>query len=133
MKNIFRILIMLNAGMYLIWFFFPYTYSYWVSSESIQVLNYSGFDAHYIAPSYLYWSLAVLTILNTIGLYFFYSLSRKVFVGLIVLDMIFQVNSGLSIYTGIESVVLNLSYILEGIILSIMYSTTVSSRFDCTR
>ena len=129
MNGIFRIMLVVNLGLYLAWFIFPYSYKYWVSEESLQLLSYSGFEAFFIAPESTYWVMFAITACNLVGLFFYVNVCRSLFLVLLIVNLISQMTAGLTIYTGVESGILNVSLIFDGVLLAMMYLTTVSLSF----
>ncbi len=129
MKKIFRSVVVLNIVLYVSWFLFPYTYSYWVSEMSMNVLNASGLESFFIGPLYIYWVFFSLTLLALIGLFFFKRLSRQLFVLIIIINLSLQSFSGMSVYTGIESLLLNVINMADGALLVMMYLTSISNEF----
>jgi len=123
----------MNVVAYVLWFLFPYTYSYWVSEMGMNILNASGFESMFVGPLYIYWVLFFMTLLALVGLLFFNNLSRILFVLIVITNLSLQSFAGFSVYTGIESLLLNIVNMADGALLVMMYLTSVSNEFTINR
>ncbi len=129
MAKIFRILILASISIYLFALFLPYIdYSY-LDQKEIDVLTWHNYGSIIPVPNWFAWVMFCLTLLLSIGLYFYINFARLVYVWMVVLMILISPFMGLSTNTGLQVLFAQLLNVLDGAILAIAYLTNVSERF----
>lgn len=129
MSKLFRVTIIINLTLYVAWFLFPYTYEYWVTDKALNLLYANNFEPLFVGPIYVYWIIFFVNIISLIGMYFFNSNARNIFLWILILNLFQQSISGVSVYTSVEHLIVNLLYLLNGMIVAMVFFTSISGLF----
>ena len=129
MTKLFRSLVLLSLGLYVLWFYFPLLDPYLFDEERLAIWEYSGFDSKFDFPlwhSYLW--LAFWAVV-TYGLFNFAKWSRDVLIiGYIVAYFLAPIY-GTTIQSPVSGILSDLTTLLDGIIIGMAYFSPVAGRF----
>ena len=132
MKTIFRSIVTFSFLLYLIGMLLPYFDSILFTEDEIEMLSWSGYGSS-LPYSQVYAICAFLiTSMAWIGIFFFSSIARIVFILVVVKDFLLIPFSGLSVSLPLYNFIWGVVSILDGAIITMMYLTSVSQYFKKT-
>ena len=130
MDKYFRILIIVAASIYVVFYSLPYFNFMWLNQESLEFLSKSGNNSILTMPYALVNALYALWLINSVGLYFYYPISRKVFIILLVISLTLIPFVGNVAFSPIEALLITTTNTIEGALLILMYFTSVKVKFE---
>jgi len=129
MTKIFRLLVLVSAGLYVLWFYFPYVDALLYDEWRVDIWNQSGFDAKFDFPGWHFYLWLVYWPVVWYGLFNFYRWSRDALIIGYILSYFLAPIYGTSIQSPVSGVVGNLSTLLDGIIIGMAYFSPLADRF----
>ena len=132
MNKAFRILIIIAALIYVVFYSLPYFDFMWLSKETLEFLSLRGNNSFITLPYSVVNLLYGLWLINSIGLYFYLPISRKVFIILLALSLILLPFVGYVAFSPFEALLITISNTIEGALLILMYFTSVKAKFERT-
>ena len=129
MLSRFRLFVVIDLLCTVLLWVMPYFDYMWYSDRAISLLDSSGLGAVVSTGPVFYWAHLALWVAASCGLYFFVPAARPAFVVLWVYSSVLALLSGILVYTSIEVVLSNISTVLSGVIIALMYYTPVSGEF----
>lgn len=130
MIKLFRIVLVVYLLAYLAWFFFPHVNSVILNEDEYTLLSYAGLGAYFSTPEWGPWFEFTFSIVTIVGLYCLVPVFRQIYVLYLLLNFSLQFSMGMVVLTGIESVILSFLNISEGLLLSLLYLSSVSVEFQ---
>jgi len=108
----------------------PFIDLYWLPEDELNLLSGDGYKS--ILPSHpiIYWGTFSIWLLVNIGLFFYVKIAKSVFLPLLVIFVVLSMFWGYQVLTPYESTVRSLIDILDGVILVMIYFTSISEKFD---
>jgi len=129
MKNIFRALIIFSIFIYAFFVAKQYFDSSFHSKETLDLLSWNGFEALLTMPSWLTWLTVLIWLPVSIGIYYFNRMARTAYLVLAITFTVTLPLFGMHVYTGTDMMLYQLTAILDGIILTMAYLTSISAHF----
>ena len=129
MAKLFRYLVVLALGLYVLWFYSPYLDPYIFDHSRLEVWSLSSFDAKFEFPSWYYYLWFALNVIITIGLYRFESWSRDLLILTYIIGWFMAPVHGTAIQSPLSAVVGNLGTLIDGVVIGMAYFSPVSQRF----
>ena len=130
MDKTFRVLIIIAAVVYVVFYSLPYFNFMWLNQETLEFLSKNGSNSIITLPYTLVNILYALWLINSIGLYFYYPISRKAFVVLLVLSLLLIPFVGNIAFSPVEALLITVTNTIEGALLILMYFTSVKVKFE---
>ena len=129
MDKTFRSLIIISVLIYIIFYILPSVDFLWLSQDELDLLKHRGEKALLPLPMFVINTLYSLWLFNSIGLFFYFPLSRKIFVILLILSIVLLPFSGYVAYSPLEKLLTTITNTIEGALLIIMYFTSLRGKF----
>lgn len=129
MNSVFRVLIVLSAGLYLIWYFMPYYSEQLYSEDIIDVISWNGIGAILELPSWFHIVIGIAYLLTLFELLMYSNVARLLFLVFAIFFLSIAPFIGVSALTPIESMLASAMSILQGAILTMAYLTSVGAEF----
>ena len=130
MKRIFRLLVLLSLGLYVLWFFFPYIDPLIYDEDRLELWSYSGFDALLEFPAWHFYLWLVFNAVITVGLYRFDAWSRDLLIICYILSYFLSPIYGTAVQSPISGVLGSLVTLLDGVVIGMAYFSPIASRFS---
>ena len=133
MERIYRVLIVFTTIAYLVWFFQPYNSDIFYSEGVAQLLRSDGFGGADILLRYsveLGWLLLSLYLVSAVGMFYFIRAARTLFLYLIVASLLLKLFLGVSVQSNIDYFLIQLTMMVDGIILYMSYFSSVAKRYQ---
>lgn len=130
MISIFRISIIISVVVYALFMAKPYFDSSFHSEDLLDILSWNGYEAILTLPEWFGWVTILIWLPVSIGMYYFHSLSRTIY---LVLAIVFALTAplfGAATFTGTDIMLYQLTAFLDGVILTMAYLTSVSVQFN---
>jgi len=131
-KSLFRYLVLLSIALYAVWFIIPYFSAQLYSSDTYDALSWAGFGATFsfeILTVISYGFLAMFGVVS-LGLIYFKNWARLGFSVLIAFSVLAPIIYGISVETEVESFLGQVITLVDGVLLALMYFSSISSEFD---
>lgn len=128
--RLFRALVLVSTGTFLIWFFHLLAGNRFISEATWDVLAWNGYGALLPLPARLAWLFLLLYVAVAAGLWMFSGPARLVFTALIAFTVITSLLGGLSVQTAFGSFLLWLTNLADGAILVLAYTPPLKERFE---
>lgn len=129
MTRIFRSLVLLSLGLYVLWFYFPYLDPYLFDEERLVIWDYSGFDAKFEFPIWHFYLWLAFGAVVTYGLYNFAKWSRDLLIIGYIVGYFLAPIYGTAIQSPVSGVLGDLTTLLDGIIIGMAYFSPLAGRF----
>ncbi len=126
--RIYHISLIASCVLYLAYWFAPWLYGY-LDTESQQILALEGSKATLTLPVVFWDFYLFFTLVSYVGMFLLRKAFRTLFIVLLV--GIFPVQSlmGIGVTTGIESVIVEISTLLTGVVIALAYFTELKDKF----
>ena len=130
MEKIFRIIIIISTVFTVLLWVLPYYDYAKFTRDEFNVLSWAGYGAQ--LPFNEVFSLGLLAVWLVINLclYFFIKPFKSIFTIVVVITCIFGLFWGISIYPPIEFFIFTIVTMLDGAILTMLYLTSISTKFN---
>jgi hypothetical protein len=130
MEKLYKFLIVALLLLQLLWFFLPWGFVYdEVSVRSLEWLGYGALIGREAIVNISNISL-VLYIFVSVGLFFYNSWARRMYIVLIVIGGITTPLFGLYVSSGYESAIGYFITLGDGFLLAVCYLTSIASKFN---
>lgn len=127
-KNWTRNLVWLALSLNLAWFFLPQIEYRWMTEDSIVLSQYSGLDAIFAFPAWLYWVILSINVLVYLLILILGRGVRFLVLAYFVIGTVFYVPvAGMNIETGLSMAIRDLVGICDGAILIMLFLQPASS------
>ncbi len=124
--RIFQVLVVAAGVCYIVWFFLPYV----ASGLDQRIENYSGYGAMLPIQHPLYcYTWFVLFIVASLGLLFFQSWAKHLYLALALLVCVLAPFSGYIIQPGFDTMFANANLLLSGAVLAVAYLSPLADSF----
>ncbi|MFA4829044.1 MAG: hypothetical protein WC855_05565 [Thermodesulfovibrionales bacterium] len=133
MNKIFRLIILISIGSYVLLLFAPYNIPAIYDQSTLNLLEWSGYGANEILLNYGFWAVMVLYLISALGLWFFINEARFLYLAVIVFDLLSTPFGGLWVQSGIDGMLSYISTLLDGIILYMAFMSPVSQQFKSVK
>ncbi|MDZ7803161.1 hypothetical protein [Thiohalophilus sp.] len=130
MIALFRNLIIFSYVVYAVFFFMPYFEMYLYEKEVLDALSWSGYGAIVSSNQIVSYIFFLGYTISLLGLFYFKSWARTLFIILTTLSVILTALSGVSVLPGVEGALLNMTILADGATIAIMYFTSISAKFS---
>ena len=127
---LFRVCVFLEMTSYLIWFFLPFWDSFFLTDKEIQVLTFNNYGALINYTDFVINLLLAVYIAILLGLLLFNRIARILYLLYTVMFLLLTPIDGLRAQAGYEAFFLDLSNIFSGVIIVMMYITSLSKKFN---
>lgn len=127
--KVFRVIILIACLIYIALLVAPMLDPIFLTDEELTVFSYVGYNATLNLSDTALWFLVGLWFLAIFGVYMFFNWGRVLLVFWVCLSSVLIILSGLDIRTGYESFLVNISNILDGLIISIAFFSELSSKY----
>jgi len=128
LKRLFRGAVVAGYIAFAAYWFLPYTYTFWAPEES-SLLSYSGYGASLQLPNIVgNFIFAVWTIL-ALGLFYFYRIARSGLIAFILINFLLIPFNGVSVETGVGSLLLGVTQVLDGVIMAMAFYSPLADEF----
>jgi hypothetical protein len=128
--KLFRALVIVGNGAYLLSVLAPYVESRVLSYETIDLLNRSGHGALFMMPTSVFWLTTVLYLTIAVGLYQFSASARTTFVIFTVAFGVLLLFAGVTITSPLVGFLMLVTTMADGAILLLAYATPLKDRFS---
>ena len=129
MEKIFRVFVVANVVAFSIYVIIPYIDSIFHSNEALDILAYSGYGAIIKLPSIYQWFSTLIWLPVSLGMFYYNSIARTLFLVLTIFFALTSTLHGFVVLTGYEVMVYEFTTLLDGVILTMAYFTSVSEKF----
>ncbi len=123
----FQVLVVASLVLHMVWFSFPYM-PIEHSSEVAKLVSFSGYGASsFLQHPLFYFSVLVAKLFAAIGLFFFLSWGRWLFVGILALSLGATPFGGVSVIPPMDGFVGALSALTDGAITALAFSAPIAT------
>ncbi|OUR63843.1 hypothetical protein A9Q79_08800 [Methylophaga sp. 42_25_T18] len=129
MESIFRPLVLFSIILTIVFWLTPYFDYVWLSDVEIELLDQGGLGAVFESSDLDYWGTLFTWVLLSFGLYFYVRLAKPAFVAFYILNFVLTPFYGIQVLTGYEMLMSSLLGLIDGIILAMLFFTSVGARF----
>ena len=131
--RLFQLIVVVAVLMNIVWYFLPY-FDPDLPPETVALLRASGMGASdVLSQPWFHGPLFTMRLIAAIGLFFLQSWGRWLSVFLLAVDLMSTLLSGVTVNLPRDSLVLALSWLLDGAVLVMAFSAPVSSAFEPMR
>jgi len=130
MIALFRNLIIFSYVVYAVFFFMPSFEMYLYEKEVLDALTWSGYGAIVSSNQIVSYIFFLGYTIALLGLFYFKSWARILFIILTVLSVILTGLSGVIVLPSVEGALLNMTILADGATVAIMYFTSISAKFS---
>jgi len=130
MTRIFRSLVLLSFGLYVLWFFFPWFEPFIFDEERLAIWDSTGFDAKLDFPTWYSYLWFAFWAVVAYGLFNFFRWSRDALIIGYIVTFFLSPITGTTIQSPISEVVGNLNILLDGIVIGMAYFSPVAKLFN---
>jgi len=124
----YKISVVVSGTLFLAYWFSPWLYGY-LDSETQGILAWGGHKAALNMPEW-FWNIFLFAIVASyIGMFLFRKAFRTIFLVVTIISFPITFIGGMSVITGIEVVLIDLSTLLTGFILALAYYSNLKERF----
>jgi hypothetical protein len=127
-KSLFRLLVIVGALAYAVYWFMPYSYGY-LDSETGSLLSYGGYGAIYQGSEMLDRAIFGAWMISAFGMLLFRKVARTLFLVLIVVTTPVTVLHGVSVETAGGALMLDVANIADGMVLALAFFSPVKDEF----
>ncbi len=132
MKKLFRILLIISTLTYIVYLTAPYFDKYYLDQGTRDLLQWTGYQSVLEIPNWLLSISSFFWLPLAIGLWFFNSLVRKIYLIYTLLFLFLNPLLGLFIASGFEMFFFQATTLLDGVILTMAYFTSLDDEFKNT-
>ena len=129
MNKLFRISVIISAFSYALFIGGWYLFTPYLSEKELDVLSWTGYGAIIEYPPIVTYALTAIWLPITIGMYFYNSKARLLYLIFTVYFIITTPLYGMFVSASFSLVFLEISNFLDGAILTMAYLTGVSQKF----
>lgn len=129
MIRIFRSLVLISFGLYVLWFFFPWLEPSLYDEERLAIWGSSGFDAKLVLPDWYFYLWFAYWGVVAYGLYSFFGWSRDALIIGYIIGFFLTPVSGTTIQSPISEVLEGLNVLLDGVVIGMAYFSPIAERF----
>jgi len=126
----FRIFIAVSLFSFVVWILLPLIQMSWYAQPVLDITYYDGYGTLVELPSLIIWAIVLLKIVILIGLAFYIKYARLSFLIYTVTTLILVAFAGVRAQSSIESFMLDLSNLSDGIIVGLVYFSYYRDKFD---
>jgi len=108
----------------------PFVDYMWFTNEQLYLLDQDGLGAKIEFPESFYWVQLTVWLVLSVGMYFFVSVARTLFLIAVVISLIGTLFFGVRSITPYESFLITIISQLDGAIIILAYFTGVGVKFD---
>ena len=130
MESIFRVLVVGTAVLSVVFWCIPVFDYMWLTNEQMQILDLGGFGSYIPHNQIFYWGTLTIWLLLSIGLLFYVNIARFGFVIFMVIVHVLSFFYGISILSPLEAFIGSLITMADGAIITMMYLTSISGKFN---
>ena len=130
MESIFRVLVVGAAVLSIVFWCIPVFDYMWLTNEQLQILDLGGFGSYISDSRIFYWGTLTIWLLLSIGLLFYVNIARFAFVICMVIVHVLSFFYGISILSPLEAFIGSLITMADGAIITMMYLTSISGKFN---
>ena len=129
MRLFFRSLVVTEIFLIVILWTMPFYDHLWLSAEMLDLVRWSGYAAIAPVSDLLYWGSFFLWLLILTGLFLFIRVTRLAFFLYLLVYAMLQILWGVQVSTPIEMFLSSVLGVIDGVLLSMAYFSSVSSEF----
>ena len=126
---IFRIIIAISVITFTGWVFLPFVQFVWYPQLIIDITSYDGYGSLVDIPNYIIWAIILLKVIILFGVACYNRTARLLFLVYTLLTLALVAFSGMRAQTSIESFMLDLSNISDGLIIGLAYFSYYRDKF----
>jgi hypothetical protein len=130
MSKLYKSLVLFSYFTYAICFFLPYLDTYIYAQEGLDALSWSGYGSLVMPHEFIGYAFFIAYSITVIGMLYFHSWSKKLFVALTVLSTFFTAIHGFEVLPPIDAVLSYLTNLADGAVIALMYLTSLGKRFS---
>jgi hypothetical protein len=128
--RLFRTLVALSTGSYVLCFFEFHLFGGFVSPEMWSIVRASGADALLPLPARVGWLIFILYLAVAVGLWTFAASARTLFAALTAFWLLTALLSGTQVQTAVSAVFALVTALADGAILVMAYTLPLKQRFS---
>ncbi|MCG7915617.1 MAG: hypothetical protein JAY71_17275 [Candidatus Thiodiazotropha weberae] len=118
----------ISAVFFMLYMFAPW--AYWTLEPGMQsLLSYGGYGALFEIPEWIFWFQVVIAFVGYIGMVLFRKSFRLVIVLSTVFSLLLSPIYGVSVITGIEVFIIDISTLLAGFAIALLFYTRLNEKF----
>ncbi len=129
MIKLFRSLVVVSSLSYFLFLGSWYLFTPYLSEDVLAVLTWTGYGAIIQLPPFVSWALVLFWLLIAIGMYFFNSTARLLYLVFTIFFILTTPLYGLFVSTAYDLVFLEITNFLDGAILAMAYLSSISAKF----
>ena len=126
--KIYQLSVITSCVLFVAYWYAPWLYGY-LDSESQGILAWGGHKSSYELPEWFSNAYLVIMIISYIGMLLLRKAFRTLFLILTIISFPIALISGMSVITGIEVVIIDISTLLSGFIIAIAYYSKLNEQF----
>jgi len=130
MKQLFRFIVVISTLLYVIFWFLPYVDYLWLTEYEIELASAEGYGGYIPQSLVLAWAQLIIWVVISVGLFFFIPLARTAFVLMLVITAITNFLWGFLVMEPISAGLISIITTSDGVILTMMYLTSLSKYFE---
>jgi hypothetical protein len=130
MEKLFRILVIASISLYLVEVILPFVDYLWLTQEELDLMSWTGYGGAIKSSYTLYWVMSGVWVGLFVGLFFFISVARKLFIAYLILILVLTPFFGYSVQAPFAGALNTITNILDGAIIAIAYLTSVDKLFN---
>lgn len=129
MKNIFKWTVLFSLALYIFYFFMPYLWEFIYDYETLNLLALNGWRSEVPYYNLVSFSFGFVYLIISIGLFLFNIWARTAFFYLTIATIIITPFLGASVMIKYDLMLSQIVTLLDGVILSMAYFTSISDEF----
>jgi len=126
--RIYQASVIISCILYVAYWFSPWLYGY-LDSEVQSVLSWGGYKSAFDLPQWFWNIYLTLNIISYIGMFLLRKVFRALFLILIVVSYPLSSIGGMSVMTGLEVILIDISTFLAGFIIALAYYSDIKNEF----
>ena len=130
MATLFRYLVVISSVLFVAYWSLPYVDYNWLTEEELRLIGADGYGSIFPISLFIYWSMFVIWLTLSIGLFFYVRIARTGFLVFIIVSTCASFFWGFRVLAPYEIVIGNIIGFSDGAILAMAYFTSVDSKFS---
>lgn len=126
--RIYQISVITACALFVAYWFSPWLYGY-LDAESQGILSWGGYKSAIDLPEWLWDCYLLLIIVSYIGMFLLRKAFRTLFLIITIASFPLAMVNGMSVITGMEVVLIDLSTFLDGFIIALAYFSNLKEKF----
>jgi len=130
MGKLFRYIIVFSTTLVVIFWVLPFVDYLWLNEEQLEFARYDTWGSSLPSNAIIYWGLLSIWLLIALGLFLFVPIARTAFVVMQLITIFASFFWGFLVLPPVSVVISNMIGLSDGVILAMLFLTSISKKFE---